>query len=127
MIAHVLGHDLQVEPENLDQDRIHNMLSVLLPGRLTGKESYATDLPDLLEEFLLHLAEQEGLSRQWDWTHAVTESRSAYEASLNDPDRERLEHSRHFTPDRRPGRKLGRNDPCPCGSGKKYKLCCLRT
>ncbi|MFQ6107349.1 MAG: SEC-C metal-binding domain-containing protein [Thermoplasmata archaeon] len=23
-------------------------------------------------------------------------------------------------------RKLGRNDPCPCGSGKKYKKCCLR-
>jgi uncharacterized protein YecA (UPF0149 family) len=22
-------------------------------------------------------------------------------------------------------RKIGRNDPCPCGSGKKYKKCCL--
>ena len=21
-------------------------------------------------------------------------------------------------------RKVGRNDPCPCGSGKKYKNCC---
>lgn len=21
--------------------------------------------------------------------------------------------------------KLGRNDPCPCGSGRKYKMCCL--
>ena len=21
--------------------------------------------------------------------------------------------------------KIGRNDPCPCGSGKKYKKCCL--
>jgi len=20
--------------------------------------------------------------------------------------------------------KIGRNDPCPCGSGKKYKKCC---
>ena len=20
--------------------------------------------------------------------------------------------------------KIGRNDPCPCGSGRKYKLCC---
>lgn len=24
----------------------------------------------------------------------------------------------------RQGRKIGRNDPCPCGSGKKYKNCC---
>ena len=23
-------------------------------------------------------------------------------------------------------KKVGRNDPCPCGSGKKYKHCCLR-
>jgi uncharacterized protein YecA (UPF0149 family) len=22
-------------------------------------------------------------------------------------------------------RQTGRNDPCPCGSGKKYKRCCL--
>jgi len=24
------------------------------------------------------------------------------------------------------GDKVGRNDPCPCGSGKKYKKCCMR-
>ncbi|HTU90276.1 MAG TPA: SEC-C metal-binding domain-containing protein [Gemmataceae bacterium] len=23
-----------------------------------------------------------------------------------------------------PRKKLSRNDPCPCGSGKKYKYCC---
>lgn len=32
------------------------------------------------------------------------------------------------TPDvqtvKREGKKVGRNDPCPCGSGKKYKKCC---
>jgi len=26
---------------------------------------------------------------------------------------------------KRAGRQVGRNDPCPCGSGKKYKRCCL--
>lgn len=26
----------------------------------------------------------------------------------------------------RTGRKIGRNEPCPCGSGKKYKNCCLK-
>jgi preprotein translocase subunit SecA len=25
---------------------------------------------------------------------------------------------------KRQGRKIGRNEPCPCGSGKKYKKCC---
>lgn len=29
-------------------------------------------------------------------------------------------------PIRREGPDVGRNDPCPCGSGKKYKKCCLK-
>ncbi len=35
-------------------------------------------------------------------------------------------HSEEETsaPKRREGKKVGRNDPCPCGSGKKYKRCC---
>ncbi|NQV26402.1 MAG: SEC-C domain-containing protein, partial [Rhodopirellula sp.] len=28
---------------------------------------------------------------------------------------------------RREAPRVGRNDPCPCGSGKKYKKCCLQT
>jgi preprotein translocase subunit SecA len=24
------------------------------------------------------------------------------------------------------GEKIGRNEPCPCGSGKKFKACCMR-
>ena len=27
-------------------------------------------------------------------------------------------------PSKREADKVGRNDPCPCGSGKKYKKCC---
>jgi len=27
-------------------------------------------------------------------------------------------------PVKRKDKKVGRNDPCPCGSGKKYKKCC---
>jgi len=30
-----------------------------------------------------------------------------------------------FTPTKNKEAKVGRNDPCPCGSGKKYKKCCL--
>ena len=31
----------------------------------------------------------------------------------------------HPTPEQRARRKVGRNDVCPCGSGKKFKKCCL--
>jgi len=37
-------------------------------------------------------------------------------------------HRNDYMPDNqtfvRPNRKVGRNEPCPCGSGKKYKKCC---
>jgi uncharacterized protein YecA (UPF0149 family) len=33
-----------------------------------------------------------------------------------------LKHAASATPPERP--KVGRNDPCPCGSGRKYKKCC---
>jgi preprotein translocase subunit SecA len=29
-------------------------------------------------------------------------------------------------PTRRDVPKVGRNEPCPCGSGKKFKACCGR-
>jgi preprotein translocase subunit SecA len=29
-------------------------------------------------------------------------------------------------PIRNRGLRVGRNDPCPCVSGKKYKVCCMR-
>ena len=37
------------------------------------------------------------------------------------PERERTQETY-----RRTQPKVGRNDPCPCGSGKKYKNCCMR-
>jgi preprotein translocase subunit SecA len=36
------------------------------------------------------------------------------------------ESAKQQQPMKREGEKVGRNDPCPCGSGKKYKKCCGR-
>jgi uncharacterized protein len=41
----------------------------------------------------------------------------------------KLAHIRHangYAPQRHRRSKVGRNDPCPCGSGQKYKRCCGR-
>ncbi|HEX4365312.1 MAG TPA: SEC-C metal-binding domain-containing protein [Rhodopila sp.] len=38
------------------------------------------------------------------------------------PESDRLRHETEAPPKRQ---TVGRNDPCPCGSGKKYKKCCL--
>ena len=37
-----------------------------------------------------------------------------------------LSPEKKHEPVRNVGRKVGRNDPCPCGSGKKFKACCMR-
>lgn len=49
------------------------------------------------------------------WDHVLTEER-------------RLEIVKDYKRSRTvvKGKKIGRNDPCPCGSGKKYKKCCGR-
>jgi preprotein translocase subunit SecA len=44
------------------------------------------------------------------------QQQSAVESSHSD---------RKIEPIRRTSKRVGRNDPCPCGSGKKYKNCCL--
>lgn len=38
----------------------------------------------------------------------------------------RAEDAPSAAPFRRSMARVGRNDPCPCGSGKKYKKCCLQ-
>lgn len=39
---------------------------------------------------------------------------------------ERMAGKKVFYNERGDVMKVGRNDPCPCGSGKKYKKCCGR-
>ena len=50
------------------------------------------------------------------WHGFSEEYRRDKAAGLYDPPQE---------PVTNPLRHVGRNDPCPCGSGKKYKKCCL--
>jgi uncharacterized protein YchJ len=48
-----------------------------------------------------------------------------HEPHVHGPDCDHGHEHEHFAlPIRRSEPKVGRNDPCPCGSGKKYKKCC---
>jgi uncharacterized protein YecA (UPF0149 family) len=41
-------------------------------------------------------------------------------------DREYMQPMQHYpTPAQRKAGRVGRNHPCPCGSGRKFKKCCL--
>jgi len=73
------------------------------------------------EEDVLAIDEQMQAPREMHFEHAAAPALDAYDESLVAAEEEAAAVSEH--PFVREGSKVGRNDPCPCGSGKKYKLC----
>ncbi len=86
----------------------------------------ANDLEEMTEETEVSLGfDKEKLFRNMvdakaDWLYGLSEWNDIYSKE----EQERLikdqKKSHTFV---REGRKIGRNEPCPCGSGKKYKNC----
>jgi len=74
------------------------------------------------EEDVQALDEQQQAPREMHFDHAPAPTLDAYEQSLSEVDDEQDDDSE--PPFIREGIKIGRNDLCPCGSGKKYKQCC---
>ena len=64
-------------------------------------------------EVILHLNEKELTQLESDLPHVLLDIYWYWQAIINKPQTVRRE-----------GEKVGRNDPCPCGSGRKYKACC---
>ena len=59
-----------------------------------------------------------------DISHALASLQEEDEEDEEDGEDEEYPPLR-LAPDRREGKPVSRNAPCPCGSGKKYKRCCL--
>lgn len=57
-----------------------------------------------------------------DWLYNLPQWESIYDEET----RKRLYREQKQSGTIRKEKKIGRNDPCPCGSGKKYKKCCGR-
>ena len=56
-----------------------------------------------------------------DWLYGLPE----WEAIFDEDKRKELYHEQKIAGTvKREGKKVYPNDPCPCGSGKKYKKCC---
>ncbi|MCG7992886.1 MAG: preprotein translocase subunit SecA [Candidatus Thiodiazotropha lotti] len=67
----------------------------------------------------LALQEQQPQVNEFEFKHETFEG-LAGESEAEQPAPEQEEAHQPFVRD---GRKIGRNEPCPCGSGKKYKQC----
>jgi len=103
-----------VDPADLEE---RDMKPALLAGvtRLEIPGSVREDIPALCADLLEGLEAEGRLGGGSSLARTVRVLRGAYlEAASGTP-----------KPITRPGARIGRNDPCPCGSGRKYKKCCL--
>ena len=78
--------------------------------------------------YRIEQVEDDALRSTWHETAAIHEDSPAA-ASLGslEPSTADRGEAGPVQPIRNVGQKVGRNDPCPCGSGKKYKNCCARS
>ena len=95
-----------------------------LDGINTSLDS-SLDLEALTEEseidrsILLYKLYYNMLNAKANWLYELEE----WDALLSADERTTIR--KQFNEDHRAvSTKVGRNDPCPCGSGKKYKKCC---
>ena len=105
-----------------------------IPVEILDRRDFDEDLaaagraPDDIDRFRnANLGYIEDVLETLDWTRRAAEDKDEEE----DEYEEEEQYDRLWTdpePSRpviNPWRRVGRNDPCPCGSGKKAKKCCL--
>ena len=107
-----MGNDKQENMQSQEYERIKDLAV-----------RHAQGITDEAEERELHTWLAEDQQREEMFQRLM--SREAWNANLRrfvkSPEEEEPSHA----PIQK-GDKIGRNDPCPCGSGKKYKNCCGR-
>lgn len=122
MFLSVCYDELGKKPKLLDGHDVHGALGHLMPARLARKDPRAAHAGAVLGAFFDHLESSEVVTQAY-------EIRRSLEATLPEfLDTVRTgENAHHHAPKQAPfvhkAEKLGRNDPCSCGSGKKYKKC----
>ena len=114
--------ELAKQPRLLDGDDMHAALGHLLPAHLGRKDPVAERAPEILRALLDHLESTQTVPSSF-------ELRRSFEATIDEFQETvrtgRNAHAHHpkVEPFVHGAPKLGRNDPCSCGSGKKYKKC----
>ena len=91
-------------------------------------------LGEKISEFVFKLEDSEGFEESvWNIGSATKETATgalAQAAANMSPQDQAIaagSGEKKIEPIRNFGAKVGRNDPCTCGSGKKYKNCCMKT
>jgi len=113
LLAHWCDQVGAVVSEESMARALHSVARLDVP--LLQRQSF----PELLRAFLEFLPSTGRFPRGDEWAERLTEMEADYEAGFRD------DGSVRGATVRKTGTATGRNDPCPCGSGKKFKKCCM--
>ena len=102
----------EVSQETLDQ-------AFRAIGNLDAPIEARKGFPSVLQAFFDYLSNTGGIPAAAEWAHWISELEPVYLERFRDDGSMRGDTVRKVLP------KIGRNDPCPCGSGEKYKKCCF--
>ena len=107
----------QKDPKQEFKREAYNMFKAML-------ESIKHDIISLISRVQVKQPEDvEVIEAQRRQSAEVEYQHEEASAMTEESDDSEEEHPSHQKPVTREGKKVGRNDPCPCGSGKKFKQC----
>jgi preprotein translocase subunit SecA len=88
--------------------------------------SVAEDVTSFIFKLRVEREDEERLTGRWSSGETVRQEMSAFDGQRRGMDQAIKSSGKGAASVqiRRKSPKVGRNDPCPCGSGKKYKKCC---
>ena len=114
-----------VAPRYLDGSELHGVVGHVLPARFAIGDPLGIHVGKVLEAFVEFLDAPRKAEQLDALRHTVFEAQEAIRTG------QAVHHHHHHgeergTPFVREMPKVGRNDPCPCGSGKKFKACHAR-
>ena len=113
--------DLGLAPKHLDGDAMEALFTRHLPARLSAKDPLAPHAAQVVEAFLDYQKGMANMPFVFEATLALHRYEVDFLKAIANPNLPR--HGRKQTTVKHVAQKLGRNDPCSCGSGKKYKQC----
>ncbi len=123
-----IHHQLGKRPQDLDGEDMRLLLSDLLPKHFAPGDLLGSCTIEIISNYLDYLEEHQLVPALFELRNALAQEGGAFEnriqAGKGTGDGQPLGIQQETV--RHRGTKVGRNDPCPCGSGKKFKKCCMR-
>jgi hypothetical protein len=115
--------ELGKAPKHLDGDDLHGIVGHMLPGHFGRKDPLATHVGPVLHAYLEFLGERAVVSQMFELRRALDHTLPEFEHAVATGEHAHHGHHAPQTPFVHRAAKTGRNDPCPCGNGKKFKQC----